>query len=93
MDIRHKHQQNKGMFFVEKQDEIVGELTYHDGKELTMVIDHTEVDEKMEGKGVGAKLVLAAVEYARKHHLLITPKCSFAQSVFLRKPELSDVLS
>ncbi len=37
-----------------------------------MIIEHTEVDESLEGKGVGKQLVHTAVEYARTHNIKIS---------------------
>jgi predicted GNAT family acetyltransferase len=58
-----------------------------------MVIDHTEVDEKLRGEGVGEDMVRAAVEYARENDLKINPACPYARKVIERTPELQDVLA
>jgi len=57
-----------------------------------MIIEHTEVDDALSGKGVGLSLVTTAVEYARTHHIKILPLCPFAKSVFDKRPEFNDVL-
>lgn len=57
-----------------------------------MIIDHTEVDETYEGKGLGRQLVKAGVEYAREHQLKILPSCPFAKKIFEITPAFADVL-
>jgi predicted GNAT family acetyltransferase len=57
-----------------------------------MIIDHTEVSDELRGQNVGFQLVKTAVEYSRKHNIRIIPLCPFANSVFKKKPEFSDVL-
>lgn len=58
-----------------------------------MVIEHTEVDESLKGKGVGLQLVTEAVEYARENNIRIVPVCSFAAAIFKKKEEFKDVLA
>lgn len=57
-----------------------------------MIIEHTDVDDSLGGKGVGLQLVYTAVEYARKNNIKIIPLCSFAKSVFDKKAEWLNVL-
>ena len=57
-----------------------------------IIIDHTEVDALLKGTGAGAKLVAAAVVWARAEHRQIMPLCPFAKSVFEKTPEYADVL-
>ena len=57
-----------------------------------MMIEHTEVSEALKGQNIGYQLVQAAVDYARQHQIKITPMCTFAHSVFKKKPDFGDVL-
>ena len=68
-------------------------MTYSWAGEHKFIIDHTEVNPAFNGRGVGKKMVLAAVEYARKNDLKIIPLCPFAKSVFDKTEEIRDVLS
>jgi len=38
---------------------------------------HTEVPPESEGKGVAAKVVAAALEYARANDLRVVPECAY----------------
>ncbi len=93
MLIQHKKINTKGMFFVEIDGNILAEMTYTMPSPEKMIIDHTEVSDELKGKNVGYQLVNTAVEYARTHHIKIIPLCPFANSVFKKKPEYSDVLA
>jgi predicted GNAT family acetyltransferase len=53
---------------------------------------HTEVDPSLRGSGAGARLVAAAVEWARVERHQIVPVCPFAKSIFARRPDYADVL-
>ena len=92
MIIKHNHQDNKGAFVVEVDGNILAEMVYYKPFENKMVIEHTEVSEELKGQNIGFQLVQAAVDYARHHHIKITPLCPFAYSVFKKKPDFQDVL-
>jgi uncharacterized protein len=93
MLIQHKKVSTKGLFFAGRDGDILAELTYTMPSENKMIIDHTEVDDSLRGKGVGLQLVHTAVEYARNHNIKILPLCPFAKSVFDKKVEFGDVLA
>jgi predicted GNAT family acetyltransferase len=57
-----------------------------------MIIEHTEVDDKLRGKNVGNQLVQYMVDYARTNNIKVIPLCPFTHSVFKKKPEYADVL-
>jgi predicted GNAT family acetyltransferase len=58
-----------------------------------VIIDHTQVDDALRGTGAGAKLVAAAVEWARAEQVRLMPLCPFARSVFDKTPAYKDVLA
>jgi predicted GNAT family acetyltransferase len=92
MLIQHKLVGSKGMFYVGQDGAILAEMVYSKPSADRMIIEHTEVDDSLAGKGVGLQLVRTAVEYARTHQLKIIPLCPFAKSVFDKKEEFRDVL-
>ena len=93
MDILHEQRKKKGGFFLKDEEEkLIAELVYSmQGKER-MVIEHTEVDDKLQGKNIGNELVQTAIEFARFHQLKVVPLCSFAKAMINKKPEWKDVL-
>ena len=65
--------------FVLVEDGHTAELIYHvHGQRFTLI--HTEVPDELEGRGIGGRLVRAALERARREGLTIVPKCPFARS-------------
>lgn len=94
MEIQHRHHLMNGEFFIEdEQRHKLALMTYSMQDDETMVIEHTEVSEKLEGQGIGRKLVDAGVQFARENGLKIIPQCPYAASVFRKTPEYRDVLA
>lgn len=92
MLILQKQIGNKGLFYIEQDGKTVAEMFYRFPSPETMVIEHTEVDPSLGGKGVGKELVHHVVEYAREHRIKIIPVCPFTKAVIARKKEWQDVL-
>lgn len=93
MRIQREEHGKRGAFFVEQDGEWIAEMTYAREGARKIVIDHTEVDESLEGKGVGKKLVEEAVRFARENNLLIKATCSFAQKVLEKNEDYEDVVA
>jgi predicted GNAT family acetyltransferase len=89
-DIQHKHNDRRGIFYYKPSDQTIAELTYslNDG---TMVIDHTEVQPEHEGQGMGAKMVEKSYAYAKENNYKVNPLCPFAEVVFDRHDDWSDL--
>lgn len=92
MTIEHKDNGNKGSFYIEVAGEMLAEMTYVWAGNNKFIIDHTEVDPKLEGKGIGKQLVQKAVEFAREKKVKIMPLCPFAKRVFDKVADYQDVL-
>jgi len=92
MQIQNKKIGNKGLFYVELDGKKLAEMVYTMPSPDKMIIEHTDVDEKLKGKNVGKQLLHTAVEYARTHNIKIIPLCPFAHAMFKKKPEYADVL-
>jgi len=92
MEIKREEHGKKGAFFIE-HDEWVAEMTYVKSGENVITIDHTEVDESLEGKGIGKELVAEGVKYARENNLKIVATCPFAKKVIDETPEFQDILA
>lgn len=92
MQIQRDEHGRKGAFYIEENGERIAELSYIKNKG-TMTIDHTEVNAKLRGEGIGEDMVRAGVEYARENHLKIKPACPYARKVIERTPEFQDVLA
>lgn len=90
-EIKQKEAEGKGMFFIEGEDGIVAELTYTKEDNGIMVLNHTETDPEMTGKGLASKLIAYIVDYARENGLKIDPICEYAAKQFERHKEYQDV--
>ncbi|MET3029073.1 GNAT family N-acetyltransferase [Flavobacterium sp. UW10123] len=92
MEIQQINDTRRGYFEAIEDGKEAGKMTYTWAGDTKFIIDHTEVSPDFNGKGVGKKLVMASVEYARANNLKIIPLCPFAKSVFDKVPEIHDVL-
>jgi uncharacterized protein len=69
-----------------REDARLAELVYRlRGHRLVLV--HTEVPVELEGRGVGGRLVTAAVDRAVREGLILVPLCPFARGWLERHPE------
>ncbi len=59
--------------------------------EGTIVLLHTEVPKELEGKGLGSKVVKAALEYAERQDLKVIPTCPFV-SRYIEKHDVYEKL-
>lgn len=72
--------------FVVEEDGAVAELVYHRHRdELALV--HTEVPDPIGGRGIGGRLVAAAVEAARASGLTLVPFCPYASRWLRHHPD------
>ena len=58
-----------------------------------MQIVHTEVPPPLEGRGIAAALVAAALDHARASGRKVAPLCSYARAYMRRHPDTLDLLS
>jgi uncharacterized protein len=71
-----------------RADGWLAELVYRiRGDRLVLV--HTEVPVELEGRGLGGRLVTAAVDRAAREGLTLVPLCPFARGWLERHPEVA----
>lgn len=92
MHIQQEDNKQRGSFFIEENGNRIAELAYTWRNGHVVSLDHTEVDESLEGKGIGSQLVKHAVSFAREKGVKLKLYCSFAKTVFQRHSEYDDVL-
>ena len=92
MKIEHEHAGHRGAFVWMEDGERLAVMSYTVAGSR-VIIDHTDVDDRLRGKGAGKQLVKSAVEWARADKVQLLPLCPFARSVFDKTPEYSDVLA
>jgi predicted GNAT family acetyltransferase len=90
--VRHLASGQRGAFVLERDGKRLAELTYTVAGSR-VILDHTQVDDAMRGTGAGARLVEAAVQWARAEERKLLPLCPYAKSVFDKTPAYGDVLA
>jgi predicted GNAT family acetyltransferase len=95
MDISVSHEEHghRGAFFVMQDGKRLAEMTYSRASPTLVIIDHTEVDRSLGGKGVGRRLLDTAVQWARDTGTRVMATCPFAKAQFDRDPSIGDVLA
>ena len=82
---------SKNLIFIEVDGEIAAEMNIFFDDSDRIIIEHTLVNPKFNGKGLGKLMVAKAVEYARENGIKITPICEYAKSIFDKTPDYTDV--
>ncbi len=80
------NQLNRGAFLLEEDGEKLAEMVVAVDNE-NLIVYHTEVNPKAEGKGLAKILLNAMVSYARKKQLKVIPLCPYVHAQFKRHPE------
>jgi len=73
--------------------QVLGEMTFSRARDDLIIIDHTEVDDSLRGKGGGLRLFNGMVDWARDTGTKIMSTCPFTNSMFDRDPASRDVLA
>ncbi|SFN21520.1 hypothetical protein SAMN05421594_1529 [Chryseobacterium oleae] len=92
IEVKQNNDEKHGSFEAFIDGKQAGLMTYTWAGAERFIIDHTEVEEAYNGKGVGKEMLLAAVDFARKNNKKIIPLCPFAKASFQKSEELQDVL-
>ncbi len=93
MKIQKTETDGGGKFFIEETGKNIALMTYKKSGKNKITIDHTEVDDSLQGEGIGKDLVAEGVKFARANNLKIIAQCSFAAKVIDENIEFQDVLS
>lgn len=77
------NENGRGAFFMDEGGERVAEMVFSvNGNNLTVY--HTEVSEKLKGKGVSTRLLETMIQYVRSHSLKVIPLCPYVSLQFKR---------
>ncbi|MDQ1439166.1 MAG: uncharacterized protein QOK43_2795 [Acidimicrobiaceae bacterium] len=78
--------------FVVEVDGALAELVY-ELQPSRLVLVHTEVPDALAGRGIGGRLVRAAVERSAAEHLTVVPWCPFARRWLAEHPDVASTLT
>jgi len=78
-------------FEARRGEMVVGFVTYRRNASR-ILLNHTEVDESQEGKGVGSRLAKAVFEQLRGTPLRVRVTCPFLTGYLARHPEYGDIV-
>jgi uncharacterized protein len=85
-DVRDDIQASR---LVVEEDGLEAELIYQQ-RPGRLILIHTEVPDALGGRGIGGRLVRAAVARARAEHLTLVPWCPFARRWLTDHPDEAD---
>ena len=78
MEVKHE----SGLFYLgDDKDNNYARLCYTFYRDDVIIIDSTEVDEDHRGQNLGKKVLVAAIEWARKEGMKLIPECPYAAKV------------
>ena len=92
MKVQHETEDQRGLFFIEKEKKRIARMFYNKPTAKLIVIEHTEVDDVQKGNGIGKQLIEAAVDFARKKEVRIVPFCPYAKKILTETEAFKDVL-
>lgn len=85
-DVRNETESSR---FVITEKGLEAELIYRK-RAGRLVLIHTEVPDALGGRGVGGRLIRAAIAHARAEHFTIVPWCPFARRWLADHPDETD---
>ena len=92
MEIKLEELEKRGRAMATENEKVVAEMTFTKAGTRQIIINHTEVSESCQGRGIGRQLLDVIVQYARNNEKKIIPLCPFARSEFDKDTTIHDVL-
>ncbi|MEX3711932.1 GNAT family N-acetyltransferase [Cytobacillus horneckiae] len=84
----------KGHHYIQdRTGKMIGEITFIETDEHTVMIEHTFVDEDHRGDGVARELVDSVVQEMKRENKKIIPACRFAAVLFERIPSYKEQMA
>lgn len=81
----------RSRFEIDVDGSVAGFAAYR-AKPGLLVFTHTEIDDAVEGRGLGSTLVRGALDTARARGLAVRPDCPFVRAFVARHPEYLDLV-
>lgn len=90
--IEHEEENGRGAFYIAREGVRLAEMTYSRVDAQLVIVDHTEVDDALQGMGIARKLLDRTVGWARETGTKIIATCPYAKAQFARDASIRDVL-
>lgn len=90
-EIMVVHKPTDSTFEARLEGEVAGHISYVTSG-TSIDLQHTVVDEKFEGRGIGGALVRGTLDHLRADHLTVIPTCPFVKAYIDRHPEYQDLV-
>ena len=81
----------RSRFELHVEGELVGWAEYRPAGE-SVIVSHTEIDERREGEGLGSELVRGMLDRIRASGKTVIPTCAFTAAYIQRHPEYVDLV-
>ena len=81
----------RSRFELRVDGELVGWADYRPGGE-SVIVAHTEIDERREGEGLGSELIRGMLDRIRASGATVIPTCPFTAAYIERHPEYVDLV-
>ena len=79
-------------FEIDVDGRTVGFAAYRSKDPHLLVFTHTEIDDAVEGRGLGSRLIRAALDTTRGRGLAVRPDCPFVRAYIARHPDYLDLV-
>lgn len=89
--VRVVNNPDMGRYEIHLDGEIVG-ISAYVARPDRIIFTHTEIDEALEGQGLGSKLARFALDDVRAKGLRVTPRCPFIAAYIRRHREFQDMV-
>ena len=86
-----RHNSSQCRYELELEGSICGSASYVDDGDR-QIFTHTEIDDSLEGRGLGSLLLRESLEDARRRGKRVVPQCPFVASYIERHPEWNDIV-
>jgi uncharacterized protein len=93
LHIEHTEDDARGAFFLQREGIRLAEMTYSRTSASLIIIDHTRVDNALQGMGVARRLLDTLVAWARTSGTRVMATCPYAKAQFEKDASIRDVLA
>ena len=91
MDRTVEDNPERSRFELRVDGDLVGWSDYRAGG-TSVIVAHTEIDERREGEGLGSELVRGVLDRIRASGKTVIPTCAFTAAYIQRHPEYVDLV-